>query len=168
MHLYSEGLVCDNVKQFEVVLSNGDVVNASASENMDLYTALKGGGNNFGIVTRFDMLTFPAKPIWQATMIHPEEAGKAHIPAFKRWVDNVEHYRHSSANVFWAYRPALQQTIVITTVADTLGKESPPIFDELLAIPGNTSFTSDISNMSTIALNTQTAGYRSVETNDCQ
>jgi hypothetical protein len=30
----------------------------------DLYYALRGGGNNFGIVTRFDMETFPQGKMW--------------------------------------------------------------------------------------------------------
>ncbi|OJK04879.1 hypothetical protein ASPACDRAFT_1851840 [Aspergillus aculeatus ATCC 16872] len=38
-------------------------VNAHAHENPDLYRALKGGGTNFGIVTRFDLETHPLRPI---------------------------------------------------------------------------------------------------------
>jgi predicted alternative tryptophan synthase beta-subunit len=42
------GLVCDNVKNFEVVLGSSDIVQANADENPDLFRALKGGGSNFG------------------------------------------------------------------------------------------------------------------------
>lgn len=38
---------------------------------MDLYKALKGGGNNFGIVTRFDMKTFEQGKIWGGEILHP-------------------------------------------------------------------------------------------------
>jgi hypothetical protein len=51
--------VCDSVINFEVVLSSGDIVQANATSFPDLYVALKGGSNNFGIVTRFDFTTFP-------------------------------------------------------------------------------------------------------------
>ncbi|KAI2970566.1 CAZyme family AA7 [Aspergillus niger] len=54
-----EGFVCDNVLNFEVVLANGEIVNANPKTNSDLWEALRGGGNNFGIVTRYDMRTFP-------------------------------------------------------------------------------------------------------------
>ena len=47
------GLSCDNVAAYEVVTADGRVLNASADENSDLYWALRGGGGNFGIVTRF-------------------------------------------------------------------------------------------------------------------
>lgn len=42
------GLAADNVKNFEVVLADGSVVNANAGSNSDLFWALKGGGPNFG------------------------------------------------------------------------------------------------------------------------
>ncbi|KAI1503888.1 hypothetical protein F5X99DRAFT_373754 [Biscogniauxia marginata] len=41
----------------EAVLSDFRVVTASQTENSNLFRALQGGGNNFGIVTRFEMYT---------------------------------------------------------------------------------------------------------------
>ena len=43
--------MCDNVVNFEVVLSSGQVVDANEKENSDLWVALRGGSSNFGIVT---------------------------------------------------------------------------------------------------------------------
>lgn len=45
---------------FEVVLPNGTVVDANSSSHPDLWWALKGGGNRFGIVTKF---TFKGHPL---------------------------------------------------------------------------------------------------------
>ncbi|KAF3153278.1 hypothetical protein TWF594_000301 [Orbilia oligospora] len=53
------GFVADQVKNFQVVLANGWVVNANAVANADLFRALKGGSSNFGIVTRIDLHTWP-------------------------------------------------------------------------------------------------------------
>ncbi len=45
------GFACSNVLSYEVVLADGSVVVASATERSDLWRVLKGGSNNFGIVT---------------------------------------------------------------------------------------------------------------------
>lgn len=55
----------------QVVLASGEVVNANALDHPDLYKALKGGGNNFGIVTRFDLRTFEQGKIWGGEILHP-------------------------------------------------------------------------------------------------
>ncbi len=49
------GLTCDNALGYEVVTADGDLVRATAQENADLFWALRGGGGNFGVVTRFDL-----------------------------------------------------------------------------------------------------------------
>ncbi|KAF2734667.1 FAD binding domain-containing protein [Polyplosphaeria fusca] len=63
------GWVCDGVKNFEVILSNSSVINANATSNPSLFRSLKGGLNNFGVVTRFDLTTFKHGPIWGGTTL---------------------------------------------------------------------------------------------------
>lgn len=45
----AHGFACDNVVNYEVVLANASIVNANENENRDLFWALKGGGNQFGM-----------------------------------------------------------------------------------------------------------------------
>lgn len=60
-----EGFISDNVVNYEVALSSGYIVQAKKKKkNADLWRALRGGGNNFGVVTRFDLRTYPQKPFW--------------------------------------------------------------------------------------------------------
>ena len=61
--------MCSNAVSYEIVLADGRVVNASATTHPELWRALKGGGNNFGIVTRFTLRSIPAAPLWSFQMI---------------------------------------------------------------------------------------------------
>ncbi|KAI1075698.1 FAD-binding domain-containing protein [Whalleya microplaca] len=59
------GLAIDNVKSYEVVLGDGSIVTASAdNEYSDLYRGLRGGAANFGIVTNFELYTYPVKSFY--------------------------------------------------------------------------------------------------------
>ncbi|KAH7304282.1 FAD binding domain protein [Stachybotrys elegans] len=83
------GFVCSTAASYEVVLADGSVVTASASENPELWRVLKGGGNNFGIVTRFTLRSIPSAPIWVGQMFAPAVFQKA--KALKAYHDYLEH-----------------------------------------------------------------------------
>ncbi|WP_120076451.1 FAD-binding oxidoreductase [Aurantiacibacter odishensis] len=56
------GLTIDSLVGAEVVLADGSVVEATDDDHPDLFWALRGGGGQFGIVTRFDFLATPVGP----------------------------------------------------------------------------------------------------------
>jgi FAD/FMN-containing dehydrogenase len=71
------GLAVDNLKSAEVVTADGQKLLASATENADLFWALRGGGGNFGIVTRFELALHPVGPVVTAGMLlHPFERAR--------------------------------------------------------------------------------------------
>jgi hypothetical protein len=64
------GLSCDNVEGFTLVVADGSVLHASATENSDLFWALRGGGGNFGVVTEFEVKLHPLSAVLYGTALH--------------------------------------------------------------------------------------------------
>ncbi len=66
------GLTIDCMIECTVVLSSGEIIKASETENSDLFWALRGAGQNFGIVTNFVLQAFDqAKEVWAGILMYP-------------------------------------------------------------------------------------------------
>lgn len=58
------GWAANSILAYDIVLANGTITTASATKNPDLFIALKGGMNNFGIVTSFLLQGYKQGDIW--------------------------------------------------------------------------------------------------------
>ncbi|KAI3332048.1 FAD-binding domain-containing protein [Xylariaceae sp. AK1471] len=79
------GMVCDNVVSYEVVLADGRIVEASTTSNPDLFWALKGGTNNFGIVTKFNAKTYPLGQGWGGIQVYASDQVPALLQALHEY-----------------------------------------------------------------------------------
>ncbi|EPE33791.1 FAD-binding protein [Glarea lozoyensis ATCC 20868] len=76
-----EGLIADNVLNYEIVLASGEIVNANAKQNSDLWVSLKGGNNNFGVITSFTLRTFKQSPFWGGSIYYFSDSFPGQIDA---------------------------------------------------------------------------------------
>ncbi len=60
------GTACDNLIGAQIVTADGDVHELGPGTNEDLYWAIRGGGGNFGVVTRLDFRLHPVVPLHSA------------------------------------------------------------------------------------------------------
>jgi FAD/FMN-containing dehydrogenase len=56
------GLTVDALRAVDVVTADGDLIHASEHDHPDLFWAIRGGGGNFGVVTRFEFEAYPVGP----------------------------------------------------------------------------------------------------------
>jgi FAD/FMN-containing dehydrogenase len=79
------GLTCDNFESLEIVLASGEVVEASLTSHPDLFWALKGGGGNFGVVTRFTFRAHPFGPLIRVGVaLYRQDAAKEALKEYAR------------------------------------------------------------------------------------
>jgi len=80
------GLTCDNLTGATLITADGRQLTASATENKDLFWALRGAGNgNFGVVTELRFTTRPAPRGVSANMSWPWSRAAAVLGAWQEW-----------------------------------------------------------------------------------
>jgi FAD/FMN-containing dehydrogenase len=75
------GLACDNLRSAEVVTADGDLIDADAQ----LLWGLRGGGGNFGIVTRFVFDLHPVSIVVGGLLMFPFDRAEEVLRAFRDW-----------------------------------------------------------------------------------
>jgi FAD/FMN-containing dehydrogenase len=144
------GFACDNVANFEVVLANGDIINANKSSHSDLWTALKGGSGNFGIVTRFDLKAFPAKDIWGGIRASVRSEGDALAQTMVDFTNNNQKNPEGAYIINYTFNPSSSSEVLVAhVVVDTNGVVNASAFDKIRKIPAvmDDSKTRTMENM---------------------
>jgi FAD/FMN-containing dehydrogenase len=81
------GLTCDNLLSADMVTADGELVRASADENVDLFWGLRGGGGNFGIVTSFEYRLHPVGPnVLAGVVLYPAARAREVLDFYRSWV----------------------------------------------------------------------------------
>ena len=85
-----QGMALDNVLSVDLVLADGTLVRASATEHPDLFWAVRGGGGNFGVAGSFE---------FQLAPVGPTVTGGIVAWPFERARDVLRFYREVTSDV---------------------------------------------------------------------
>lgn len=83
------GMSIDNLLSAQVVTADGKVLTASASENDDLFWALRGGGGNFGVVTSFEFQAHPVRTVLGGLLVYARAAAFDVIRHFRDFMTSA-------------------------------------------------------------------------------
>ena len=138
------GLTCDHIIAAEVVLADGSVVEVSDSQHPDLLWALRGGGGNFGVVTRFTLRLDPAGPMLVRSVVHPVDRAVEAMRACRAFTPGLSDGLHLLAGLRRAApadpvppgrrdRPVLGVTIVCSAADAASADEGRALFEAMPA-----------------------------------
>jgi FAD/FMN-containing dehydrogenase len=84
------GMTVDNLLGAEVVMADGTQLRASETKNADLFWGLRGGGGNFGIVTRFEFQLHRVGPdVLSGLIAFPFDQAKSVLTQFARFTETM-------------------------------------------------------------------------------
>ncbi|OSX60836.1 hypothetical protein POSPLADRAFT_1182032 [Postia placenta MAD-698-R-SB12] len=153
------GLTLDNVRTFELALPNGTVTNVTESSNPDLFFGLKGGYNNFGIVTTFTFQTYPQGQVWGGQITYPSSSVNNVSAATATFSSNVTDPKAAIITTY-DYTGGL----ILASVIIFYDAPNPPsgIFDDFLSIPALATNVKTRSFLSLVQVETtqETANFR--------
>ncbi|KAK4204524.1 hypothetical protein QBC40DRAFT_216742 [Triangularia verruculosa] len=145
------GFAADTVSKYEVVLANGTLVEATATQNPDLLRVLRGGGNNFGIVTRVTMKTYTQGLLWGGTMMHPTWTLHSHLLAFIDFNKATGYDENASLITSLVYYYGIDHTIstqmVYSGAPPTPASSAPAAFSSFLAVPYPSANSARVNTM---------------------
>ncbi|ETS74384.1 hypothetical protein PFICI_14250 [Pestalotiopsis fici W106-1] len=119
------GFAMDNVVSYDVVLGNGTQVVANATSNPDLFWALKGGANNFGVVTKFVLKTLPIHQVSTTLQVFNESYIREFIDATVDLTKSQDPSIGAGSIITISYNTTTKSmTAVLRGVQE--GTESPP------------------------------------------
>ncbi|KAF5343059.1 hypothetical protein D9758_011139 [Tetrapyrgos nigripes] len=154
----AHGFSADNFVELDVVLVNGSMVTATAvNEYADLFRALKGGANRFGIVTRYEVQAIHTgkseeKTWFGGSITYPEDS-------FEDLARAISHFVHDNVDPRAVHLSNFARVGLTTTATATLfynGSTLPQdIFGEFLSIP---SLSSNLTSLSYLDIALALAG----------
>ncbi|KAJ7684271.1 hypothetical protein DFH06DRAFT_1312713 [Mycena polygramma] len=127
----AHGFGSSNVLNYQVVFADGTINDVNEQTMPELYWALKYGSTNYGIVTRFDMTTYPLTDIWGGTLIFDISKGPALLQAHVAFTAKLASDPLGLNVVGLAWDPTQQAYVVWSPNLYLSGVPFPPLYSDL-------------------------------------
>ncbi|OCK73149.1 Glucooligosaccharide oxidase [Lepidopterella palustris CBS 459.81] len=147
------GAISDSLSSVEMVTGTGELVTASASENPDLFWAIKGAGANYGVITSFTFMVYDFAnegQVMNADMTFPATQNGSLFTFAQSWVGRQP--KELSITFSIVFSPAAEELLIVANViyAGPLDEGKSLIKPLLDLNPQNTNISylpwKDISN----------------------
>ena len=145
----------------QIILADGSIVEANRSAHSDLFTTLKGGGNNFGIISRFRLATFKQTDVFNLVKSYEESQLERLYDAIIQFNIEAPTDPAASAQLSIAFVD-YKRLIVIASMVHTKNKTDRPIFEMFQAVPSIRDEASNLrmSEMAEVMDTNNPSGYR--------
>lgn len=130
---------------YQVVLASGVIVSANATSHPDLFHALKGGGNNFGVVTRFDLRAFPQGDFWGGSILYSDSASPDLLKSFSTLDKPVGFDEYAALILSFSYVQSSNFFVASANLEYTKPEVNPVTFQPFTALQPQLSNTMRIS-----------------------
>ena len=133
------GLSIDSLRSVDIVTADGELRRASATENEDLFWAVRGAGSNFGVVTSFEFQAhFVGPMVMVGALFYPLDEARAILAAWRDYVTTGPD-ELSSIALLWNVPPEEpfppehqgKPTLVVAAVYSGSVEEGAPVVQPL-------------------------------------
>ncbi|KAL4883833.1 hypothetical protein BJY04DRAFT_226442 [Aspergillus karnatakaensis] len=161
-HASRVGLSCDSIQRYEIVLASGEIIHVTRRSHPDLFKALKGGSNNFGIVSTFEMSTFPEQDIWGGFVVSDLSALPQYTSATTRFTNSIPNNPNAALASFLIYNSTMGQSFILSSLAytESVGVGRPAAFEDFYPFSNIMDTLGRTNMLNLTTANELPAGYR--------
>jgi hypothetical protein len=118
------GLAVNQIVDVQMVLASGQIVNTNDKEYADLNKAIRGGGNNFGVATSFEIICTASNGSYGGVMYYPLNTTDQQLKAIHNFTADNSYDENATALLSFGYSNG--QALALNNIVYTAPVSSPP------------------------------------------
>lgn len=142
---FEHGFGSNTVVNFQVILASGEVVNANATSNAELFWGIKMGSTNLGIVTRFDLEAYPLPIMWGGLQSFSFNDSAGIIKNFPDAVSYLSEHNNEAGMMILTFSETIPDDFIVAEGFYKDGEPFPPLWQTLVGDEFNTTFLNTVA-----------------------